>query len=336
MGRGPTESYYLNLHKDYVPGSLTCLKPETIKSTVSRNFPRVMTIEPTNRCNMKCTYCPRDKADKGVGIMEWEVYQRLIDEIALQKPLIMLHLFKDGESQLHPQFFDMVRYAKDKGAAEKIHINTTAVLWSDKVIQKFLDCGIDDITVSIDAARPETYKEAKLADVLPKVEQNVNRFFEMRDRLNRKHPHVRVKIMEYDGISKEELQEFFEKWDGVADEVQVTGIHSWSGAIKGLKISDESSPQRSPCALMWYSLVVNWDGAVTVCSVDWNTEIKVGDVHRQTLAEIWNSPEIKAARRAHIENKHDTFDVCKECVVWVPFTQGDTAQWLAEQKEYYT
>ena len=104
MGRGPTQEYYQKLNEDYVEGTLTCLKRETIERVINTDFPLILNLEPTNACNLKCNYCPREKADKGVGFLPWETYKRLIDEAARYPQLIMLNLHKDGESFLHPAF----------------------------------------------------------------------------------------------------------------------------------------------------------------------------------------------------------------------------------------
>ncbi len=333
MGRGPTTDYHRTIHEDYVEGTLTCLKPATIQRVINTKFPNVLNIEPTNRCNLQCVYCPRARAAKGIGTMDWELYTRIIDEAATHEKLLMLNLHKDGESFLHPRFIDMIRYARRKDVAKTIHVNTNAMCWNDNVIDELLDSGIDDITVSLDAARRETYKKHKGLDCLETVEHNVLRFFEKRKRRGLTHPFVRVKIMEFEEITREEIQDFFEKWQGVADMVQVTGIHSWSGAIKHLAVTDEHSAARYPCVIMWYALAINWNGEVTVCSVDWQTEINVGDATRQTLHQIWNSREIKAARKAQLEKHYDIYPVCKDCVVWV--STGDLTDWLAQKKEFY-
>lgn len=334
MGRGPTKNYHKVLNEDYVEGTLTCLKPLTIKREVNNDFPNVLNIEPTNRCNLMCVYCPRDRATKGVGLIKWDLYTRLIDEASEHKKLIMLNFHKDGESFLHPRFLDMVRYAKKKNVAKTMHMNTNALLWTDKVIDEIIDSGIDDITVSLDAARAETYKKHKGVDCLSKAEKNVRLLLEKRKKRGLNRPFIRVKIMEFEEISKEEISEFFDKWNGVADFVQVTGIHNWSGAIKGLKVTDENSQSRYPCVIIWYALVINWNGETTVCSVDWNTEIYLGNVNNNTIHEIWNSQEIKAIRRSQIEKKYDKYGVCKDCVVWVSI--GDLTDWLKEKKEFYT
>jgi len=334
MGRGPTKKYHKVLNKDYVEGTLTCLKPSTIKRNISIDFPNVLNIEPTNRCDLKCVYCPRDRASKGIGLMDWGLYTRIIDEASLYKRLIMLNFHKDGESFLHPRFIDMVRYAKKKDVATTIHINTNALSWTDEVIDEILYSGIDDITVSLDAAWPETYKKHKGADCLLKAEKNVRLFLEKRRKRGLGRPFIRAKIMEFEEVSKEEIGNFFDKWNGIADFVQVSGIHNWSGAIKDIKITDESSSLRYPCVIMWYALVINWNGEATVCSVDWNTEIKVGNVNNTSIHEIWNSDDIKSARRSQINREYFKYNVCKDCVVWVSI--GDLTDWLSKKKEFYT
>lgn len=333
MGRGPTAAYHKTLHRDFVRGTLTCLKPATIKRFINTDFPNIINIEPTNACNLRCVYCPREKAVKGVGMMSWETYTRIIDEAAGHKRLLMINFHKDGEAFLHPRFFDMVRYARRRDVSEMIHLNTNAICWDEQVIAQILDSGIDDITVSLDAAWADTYYQHKRVDCLAKVEQNVRTFFDERARRKQQHPFVRVKIMEFDEISHDEIRDFKKKWEGVADQVQVTGIHSWSGAVNGVRTTDEESARRYPCVIMWYALVVNWNGEVTVCSVDWNTEIKIGDVHRQSIHEIWNSQELKAARRAQLDGDYCRYAVCDKCVVWVSI--GDLTPWLAQKKEFY-
>lgn len=334
MGRGPTEAYHRSLNEDYVKGTLTCLKPETIMRVVNSEFPNVMNIEPTNACNLRCSCCPRASAAKGVGYMQWEMFARLIDEAADRPQLLMLHLFKDGESFLHPRFFDMLEYAARRQVARTMHLNTNAVCWTDLVIEQLLDSGLDDITVSLDADCAATFYRLKGVDCYDRVERQVRRFFERRAQRGLKRPFVRVKIMEFEGLPQEEIRTFFSRWEGMADAVQVTGMHNWSGAIPDLKVTDERAAARFPCALIWYSLVINWNGEAAVCSVDWNTEILLGNVKQQTIHQIWNCSKLKELRRAHLEGRYDLYPVCKDCVVWV--SVGDLREWFAANKALYT
>ncbi|MCU7834972.1 MAG: radical SAM protein [gamma proteobacterium symbiont of Taylorina sp.] len=334
MGRGPTKAYYKKLHEDYVEGSLTCLKTDVIKSKLNIRYPLIMNIEPTNYCNLKCYYCPRERADKGNGFISWELYKKIIDELKdANHQLIMLHLFKDGESFLHPDFIKMIEYAKKNNIAKTVRLNSNAVDWKDGFVDEIIHSGLDDITISIDAALPESYKRDKGHDRLKQVERNVNNLIKRRSELGAEKPFIRVKAMEFEHMQQSELQLFIDRWTGISDEVQITGIHNWSGEISGLENTDEKSLERFPCAIMWYSLVVNWDGKVTVCSVDWNTEIEVGDLNTQTINEVYTGNKVKAARRSQIQQKYKSYNVCQDCSVWV--SVGDMSQWFAEQKDYY-
>ena len=76
-------------------------------------FPKSIIIEPTDKCNLNCSYCPRRSMKDKLGFMEYGLYRKLIDEIS-HYPDRELVLFHRGESLLHPQFLDMVRYARDR------------------------------------------------------------------------------------------------------------------------------------------------------------------------------------------------------------------------------
>jgi len=76
MGRGLTKEYHQSLNEDYVEGTMTCLDPATIKQITNTHFPNILNVEPTNACNLKCFYCPQDRAAKKTGFMDWNLYKR--------------------------------------------------------------------------------------------------------------------------------------------------------------------------------------------------------------------------------------------------------------------
>ena len=135
----------------------------------------------------------------------------------------MLNFHKDGEPLLHKKLPDMVEYAKEKNAADVIHLNTNGILINNKVGRGIIERGIDDITVSIDAANKNTYQQLKGIDGFDKLEESIEKIINYRDKI-KSNTNIRVKIMEFDEIGKDEIDAFFERWSDIADEVQVTGI----------------------------------------------------------------------------------------------------------------
>jgi radical SAM protein with 4Fe4S-binding SPASM domain len=228
----------------------------------------------------------------------------------------------------------MIKYADESGIAETLHMNTNGLLLDQKHWEVFLNSGIDDVTISIDAARAGTFKKLKGADLLAKIESNIRGLLSYKKEKGLSRPFIRVKIMEFADVTSSEINEFMDKWQGLADNVQVTGIHHWSGAIKEVKVTDEVKLQRYPCVLLWYMLAVNWSGKVSACNVDWDLSAVVGDVSKNTLHDIWNGAEIKRLRRAEVSGEEKPAKVCKECIVWAG--GADLTQWFTQRKEFYT
>ena len=333
MGRGPTNQYYKSINDSYIEGTLTCLKPEVIKQDINIDFPLVLNIEPTNACNLHCTCCPRQKTVRyqGVHYLPIKTFKQIIDEASEYSQLVMLNLHKDGEPLLNNDLSEMIAYAKKKNIAKTIHLNTNGTLLGTIAGKKLLESGIDDITISIDAAYPETYWKLKGSRDFDSLNKSIESFIEYRDRIGFKTT-IRVKIMEFALVSSSEIKAFYDKWNGIADQVQVTGVHDWSGEISDLSITDETSSVRYPCALLWYMLAINSNGKVSICNVDWDYSGVVGNLYEKKLHDIWNDLPIQNIRKAHLDSKWNYVPVCDLCVVWV--SVGDLKSFFQSRPEF--
>ena len=334
MGRGPTVEYHKNMMDGYIQGTLTCLAADYMKNNINTDFPLVINIEPTNACNLNCYLCPRSTGVRKVGYMDFGLFKNIIDECKSYKRLKMINFHKDGESLLHPKIFEMIRYADEANVADVLHINTNGLPLEEKDFETFLLSGIDDVTISIDATREKTFEKIKNANLLGKVEANVRRLLALKKELGLTKPFIRVKIMEFEDVSQEEIREFQDKWEGIADDVQVTGVHSWSGAINNLKITDEVKQVRYPCVLLWYMTAVNWDGSVSACNVDWNLSTLIGDLNKETMHSVWNGRKLRDLRKAELSGNHESAQVCQKCVVWA--SGENMTDWLRSKREFYT
>lgn len=335
MGKGPSEKYHQSINDNYVKGTLTCLQPETVKRRIKTNYPVVLNIEPTNACNLSCICCPREKGASrhGVNYLSMETYRKIIDEASGYPQLLMLNLHKDGEPLMHRKLPDMVSYAKEKNIAETIHLNTNGTLLDRPVAERLLAAGIDDITISVDAAWPETYYRIKQDRHLEGLNRKIEGFMSLRDKIGA-HTFVRVKIMEFAWVSAKETEAFHRRWEGIADQVQVTGVHDWSGAIADFAVTDESTDVRFPCALLWYALAINSNGKVSICNVDWDYSGEVGDINETSIHEIWNGRPLRRIRRAHLQHQWDMVSVCGSCAVWV--SVGDMTEHFLVRPEFYS
>jgi hypothetical protein len=70
--------------------------------------------------------------------------------------------------------------------------------------------------------------------------------------------------------------------------------------------------RRTRCREPWRGgLVVLQDGRVTVCCVDHDGDLAVGDARRDDLRDLWNGPAMQALRRRHVRG--DLPPRCARC-----------------------
>ena len=71
------------------------------------SYPKYAQIEPTNRCNQKCIFCPRneEKYDSPIGDMSFENYKKIVDQIP---GLTDIQINGLGEPLLNPDIYKIV------------------------------------------------------------------------------------------------------------------------------------------------------------------------------------------------------------------------------------
>jgi radical SAM protein with 4Fe4S-binding SPASM domain len=69
---------------------------------------------------------------------------------------------------------------------------------------------------------------------------------------------------------------------------------------------------QGPCNVPFYSMTLNYDGKVHLCSHDWNKSVTLGDIHQQSIKQIWlESPEFQRVRKELNEKRES--EPCRSC-----------------------
>lgn len=276
-------------------------------------------VEPTALCNLKCPYCPNQdlvKQEK-LGYMKVELFKKVIDEARGWVYDINLH--HRGESLLHPQLFDMVNYAGEKGVFTKLHTNATRM--SERAARAILDSSLDLVSFSFDGFDKPTYENYRPPGKFEPTLENIMRFLRMKKEKGAKKPVTVFEVMDFpDGngaFSAEKKRAFERGFDGLPlDKFIVKKPHNWAGNIQ---IDGTTGARTStgfvPCTFLWHSLVVMWDGKVGPCPQDFMGKIILGDVSKQSLEEIFNGEPMVRLRRQMIAGKLEKGLLCNDCDV---------------------
>jgi radical SAM protein with 4Fe4S-binding SPASM domain len=281
------------------------------KLTVLPYLPIRLWIEPTSFCNLKCVMCPNKDLDrKDKGYMPLELFRKIVDEA--RSFVHEANLIHRGESLLHPDFFDMIRYAHDAGIVTKLHTNGS--LLDEAKSRALLEAGLDQLTFSFDGYDKATYESIRVNACFEKTVANILRFLEIKKELGLKKPTTILELIDfpdvYKNVGAEDKKLFLARFRGLAlDRIRVKEMHNWAGEIGGVK----RGRRYGPCTFLWASLIIFWDGAVLPCTQDFFGDLTVGNVKDSTLAEIWNNDRMSALRRKAVGKDIADLKPCSAC-----------------------
>lgn len=107
----------------------------------------------TNRCNLRCRHCYQEAGRPLPDELTVEEQRHVIDELA-QNNVPML-AFAGGEPLISPSFWEIARYARDRGIWTSVASNGTLITKDNA--RRLKEVGINYVEVSIDSAQPEKH-----------------------------------------------------------------------------------------------------------------------------------------------------------------------------------
>lgn len=255
-------------------------------------------IEPTNTCNLRCTFCfVTEGMTREGGFMEFDLFKKIIDD---SPDLEHLCMHNWGEPLLHKDIFKMIEYAKNKGV-NYVVMNTNGTLLTDKMIDQIVDSKLDIIRFSIDGSA-ETFKRVRGVE-LKKIEQNINKLKNVKEI---RRPELKMGVVfTIEEDTEGDVEDYITHWEQIVDHVRLQ---------PKLITSPRTEVCPEPFGKDYGKLVVLWDGRVIPCCVDYNANLTVGSVQNNTIQNLWKNEKMDLLRKQHLNGQFpDTCANCNEC-----------------------
>lgn len=268
-------------------------------------------VELTSHCNYRCSMCPnKDFAKENKGFMSFDLYKKIIDEAA--EFAFEINLAHRGESLMHSRAAEMTAYAARKGLFTRLHTNGS--LLNDTLSRALIQAGLDRISFSFDGFDKETYEKIRIGGDFDKTVANIQRFLEIKEDFGRRKPVVAIEIINFNQYTGDELKQKKENFTRRFNNLPLNQFimkepHNWAGRLK----RDTESHGYCKCPFPWNALVIFWNGAVFPCPQDFFGEYSVGHVERQTLREIWNTPQMVRLRKKLASENVGEISTCRQC-----------------------
>lgn len=287
-------------------------------------------VETTTKCNLECRTCMRSKQEWGISDsdMPFDLYDSLISN--LKYPTRFVSFVGMGEQLLNPQIFRMMNIAKQKGFEVSLTDNFTLV--DKEVALTLLQSQIDYLYASFDSVSKEKFEKIRVGANFDDVVKNIKQFVEAKKQANAKKPQVFFKST----ISKDNFSEIPDIIR-LAEDLGLDGIdfskeHSYYQADANdpsFYLDPKDLPPTKvalilcemgkiyPCQALT-GCFVTFDGKVFPCDHIMQllprsefSRFHVGDVKRNTIAEIWRSEKYRQIRRGLASGEWLPF--CEKC-----------------------
>ncbi len=292
-----------------------------LRDLVPLDTPFGINIEPTSVCNFKCRFCFHGdgnvKFEK--GFMEFSLFQKIVDDLKeFPKKIKSVYLYHRGESLLHPQIAEMVKYVKQADVAQEVIIFTNASLLTPELSEKLIEAGLDTLNVSIEGISDEDYENvAGVKADFGQIVENVTYFYH-----HKKQCELYVKIP-YMFYSPESLKKFESIFSEICDYFFEEHLDdAWQGLAKNNLTEEEydviekrykslEKYRRQVCPCIFTRFNILYDGTVTCCLEDYKKDMPVGDVNNESVKEIWSGSKMNKIRYAHLTGNLQDYPMCQ-------------------------
>jgi radical SAM protein with 4Fe4S-binding SPASM domain len=297
-----------------------------LKKNIVWGVPPVLTIEPTNLCNLRCPLCSTGSGEmeRKRGKMTLSTFKTIMDKLG--DDIFFLLIYHQGEPYINPNLFEFVRMAKTKNIY--VTTSTNGHYFTEENIEKTISCGLDSIIVSIDGITQQSYEKYRVGGKLEIVIDGIKNLIAARKHHKSVTPNValQVLVMKHNELEIPQMRNLARELGVDRFLVKNIEVHSlaeanmWLPSNKTFRRYDYDGEklvvkgsQKNSCPRPWTSTLINWDGAIVPCCFDKNGHYTMGNITEVNgIDDIWRGDTFNKFRKKLLENRDD-IDICRNC-----------------------
>jgi radical SAM protein with 4Fe4S-binding SPASM domain len=270
-------------------------------------YPYLLTIEPTNFCNLKCPLCKTGagKIKREKKLLKFEEAKKIIDEIG--KYVYIVNLYNWGEPLLNEEIFKIIKYLHKKNIYVSVNTNGNYPL---NLNQKIIDSELDGITFALDGSTKEVYEEYRIKGSFDQVIKNIKDLAEKKKK-KPKTPFIEIQFLVFNHNKKD-----IENIKKLSEELGADGLIIRAAFAPDNKKNRQDyytwDSKKGFCRRFWYCATINCDGSIVPCCNFFKEKDDLGNVLLHGFKKEWDNEEYQKAREAIIKNKMLP-DACKQC-----------------------
>ena len=263
-------------------------------------------IEITNRCNLNCSFCGKNKRDyRDMSLLEFKL---VINKIKKYTDYIYLHV--KGEPLLYSNLDSLLSICDNYNI--KVNITTNGVFLKEKLSVLMNHFCIRQINISLHS---ENNKKNYFLDVFSSGKILYTKMFisyriwDLKEyKLNKKSTEIVNKIIEFYNLSPVIVDKLYnDKNIKIASNTFVNkeNIFTWPDVDNDILVDGFCYGLKTHIAILS-------NGDIVPCCLDANGEIKLGNIFEDSLDDVLNGDIYKSLLKSFKDNKA-IHPLCKSC-----------------------
>jgi len=297
-------------------------------------------VEVASYCNLRCPQCFQHIEGHTRGFFSREQWDKRIKPLLGQ--LNSIHLVGIGEPLLAKDFFYFVKDSTEHNV--KVHTTSNLQLVNEEVAEEIVQCGVQELSFSCDGISKETYEKIRVNGKLEKLENSLELINKYKTKYKSLFPKL---ILNFGGMKSNihelpRVVEFAKKYKieliiayhnvMYVRELSEESLyhyqeHSDRNFIEAKQLANKlgiamflpglfSHPLKCTndglyCSYPFSHLYIYSDGRVGPCCMDFPDRYRLGDIHKSSVEEVWNSLPILKLRKELATGPSET---CRYCV----------------------
>jgi radical SAM protein with 4Fe4S-binding SPASM domain len=270
-------------------------------------------VETTAKCNLYCPMCPRETHPQPKADMAGDVFERLVSQAGETAEHMML--IGLGEPFMDPHIFERIELCHRHSISSLLSTNGTFL--DERLSGRVLDSPLEQITLSFDGAKKETFEFYRKGAKFEKVRDNFVRFARLkRERASKLQ--VVVQMVRMEGNASE-VDDFLAFWSAVPGIDQIR-IKADETNLMRPGAGHAAEEWKHPCHYLWRGpMYVKQNGDVYPCCQSYMLDgAPLGNIASEPLERIWNAGAMQEMRRLHAAGRGGEVDICSRCCTTIP------------------
>lgn len=291
-------------------------------------FPRVVRIEPSGACNLKCLHCPTGTVHMSRGIMKDETFDMILNDLMTHAEQIkVVVLYHGGEPLLNKNFSQMCAKIKALGIPFVKTVSNGMSL-DDIIIKEIVTSGLDEIEVSLDGVSIEQNDSLRRGCQFKSVSENIHKLINYRNEIGSDKPKVFISSTQFLDIKSNKLlpmnqatpgyllNEFEYAYSRGQIDFKTTLAMVWPHIEIDHDVFDvldvrDVLEEKNFCDHIENTITIRWNGDIVACCYDLTGKLVMGSIYEDSLINIWNNDAYQTLRKAIHEKRY--ISVCQNC-----------------------